>query len=390
MNSKKYGVLGAGMQGAAAAFDLARFGKAQGVWLSDLSWNKAKTQAERINSLLREQMVYPQELKIENEKALIDFLKPLDGALSAVPYFLNVSITKAAIEAKTHLCDLGGNTDIVFQQLSLAEQAKEAGITVVPDCGLMPGLGNIFALYAIETLDSVESVKIYCGGLPQHPKPPLNYKLVFSMEGLTNEYFGKAAILREGCVQEIDTFTELEEITFEQPIEKCEAFTTSGGTSTCPWSFQDKVKIYEYKTVRYPGHYQMMKAALDLGLLDTTPIEIRNIKISPREVFHAVVTPKITFSQDKDLVVLRAVCKGIRNQRAETLVLETIDYFDEETGFTAMERTTAFPAALVLETVVSNDTAAGVCPLEKAISAKDYLPQLKDRGISIKIKTINP
>ncbi len=378
------------MQGAAAAFDLARSGKAQGVWLSDLSWNRAKTAAERINSLLREQIVYPQELKIENEKALIDFLKPLDGALSAVPYFLNVSITKAAIEAKTHLCDLGGNTDVVFQQLSLAGGAKEAGVTIVPDCGLMPGLGNIFALYAIETLDAVHSVQIYCGGLPQNPKPPLNYKLVFSMEGLTNEYFGKAVILREGHVQEIDTFTELEEIAFEQPIGKCEAFTTSGGTSTCPWSFQDKIKTYEYKTVRYPGHYQMMKAALDLGLLDTSPIEVRNIKISPREVFHAVVAPKIAFPQDKDLVALRAICKGIRNQRPETLLLEMIDYFDEETGFTAMERTTAFPAALVLETIVSNDTAAGVCPLEKAISAKDYLPQLKGRGISIKIKTINP
>lgn len=381
---EKYGILGAGMQGTAAAYDLARFGDADEIWISDLSWKNAKSSAERINTLLERGIVYPKELNVTHEKGLVEFLKPLDGALSAVPYFLNVNITRAAIEAKTHLCDLGGNTETVFQQLALTADAKEAGITIVPDCGLMPGLGNIFALSAIETLDTVEQIRIYCGGLPQKPIPPLNYKLVFSIEGLTNEYFGKSVVLREGRIQHIDTFTELEEIIFEEPIGKCEAFVTSGGTSTCPWSFQDKIIKYEYKTVRYPGHYEKIKTFLDLGFLDLNPVEVRGEKIRPRDLFHALVAPKITFPDEKDLVVLRAHCEGIKNEKRETLVLECVDYFDEETGFSAMERTTAFPAALVLQTIVKENKARGVSPLEKTIDASSYLKELERRGFNIK------
>ena len=380
---KKYGVVGAGMQGTAAAYDLGRFGEADEVWISDLSWERAKASAERVNTLLQRKIAYPKELNVTHEKGLIEFLKPLDGALSAVPYFLNVSLTKAAIEAKTHLCDLGGNTDVVFQQLEQASEAKKAGITVVPDCGLMPGLGNILGLYALETLGSVERIRIYCGGLPQRPTPPLNYKLVFSIEGLTNEYFGKAIVLRNGAIQKIDTFSELEEITFEESIGKCEAFTTSGGTSTCPWSFQDKIKYYEYKTVRYPGHYEKIKTLLDLGFLDLDAVDVRGTKVRPRDLFHALVAPRITFPHDKDLVVLRARCEG----QKETLILELIDYFDDETGFSAMERTTAFPAALVLETIVRENQARGVSSLEKTVHASSYLSELKKRDLKMKMNS---
>src|SRR5690606_618993 len=139
---------------------------------------------------------------------------------------------------------------------------------------------------------------------------PLGYKLVFNIGGLTNEYFGKAYILRNGKVTEIDTFDELEEIEFDSPVGKCEAFTTTGGTSTAPWTFEGKIDTYEYKTVRYPGHYEKFKTMLELGLLDTEPVKVGEAMISPRDVFHSVVAPKIDFPDDKDLVVLRTTCKG--------------------------------------------------------------------------------
>jgi len=380
-----YGVLGAGMQGVAAAYDLAKYGKAKEVHLADVCLETAETQAKRLNDLLETAVVKPHCVNVSNAEQLISFLNPLDGVLSAVPYFLNVKVTEAAIETKTNMVDLGGNTDVVFDQHRLTEKALKAGITVIPDCGLMPGLGNVFASYALETMDEVTDVEIRCGGLPQTPRPPLNYKLVFSIGGLTNEYFGRAHILKNGKREEIDTFAELESIEFKDPIGKCEAFTTSGGTSTSPWSFEGKIKNYNYKTVRYPGHYEKFKAVLDLGLLETDPVKVGNVEVSPRDLFHEVVKPRISFPDDKDLVVLRATCRGTKAGQPHTLVLETIDYFDEKTGFSAMERTTAFSAALVLEMITENELERGVCRLEQSIPPMEYLTELKKHSIPISL-----
>ncbi|MBI4041412.1 MAG: saccharopine dehydrogenase NADP-binding domain-containing protein [Deltaproteobacteria bacterium] len=383
---KRYAVLGAGRQGVAAAYDLAKFGQAQEIILADREPSLAQNQATRLNKLLQKKLVTPTALDVSDTSFLFNLLKPIDGVFSAVPYFLNEKITQMAIETQTHMVDLGGNTDVVWKQHQLSSNAKAAGITIIPDCGLMPGYGNLLAVYALETLDEVHSVHIRCGGLPQQPKPPLQYKLVFSIEGLTNEYFGKAHFLRNGKIIEVDTFTELETLAFQPPVGTCEAFTTSGGTSTCPWSFEGKIQNYDYKTVRYPGHYEKIKTCLELGLLDTTPVTVGDCTLSPRQVFHTVVTPKINFPEDKDLVVLRATCQGIKNGESKTITLETIDFLDDTTGFSAMERTTGFSAALVLEMLVLGNYPTGVHRLETTLSGKTYLEHLQKHSIPVSIR----
>ncbi|GIW22149.1 MAG: saccharopine dehydrogenase [Candidatus Sericytochromatia bacterium] len=381
--SYTYAVLGAGMQGTACAYDMAKFGDAKKVKIGDIDFEKAKSSANRVNKLLEKEIVFPYKVSVDDENSVLEFLQGVNSFLSAVPYQFNIKISEIAIKAKSSMCDLGGNTDIVKEQLKLNSYAKEANISIVPDCGLMPGMGNTLAVYGMELLDSCEEVQIRCGGLPQNPKPPLDYKLVFSISGLTNEYFGKAYILRDYKVTEIDTFTELEEIEFDY-IGKCEAFTTTGGTSTCPWTFEGKIKTYEYKTVRYPGHYSKFKTMLDLGLLDVEPVIINDVKVSPRDVFHKVVAPKIDFPEDKDLVVLRTTCKGLKDNRKTEYTFEIIDFFDDKTGFTAMERTTAFPASIVAIMIAQNKIEKGVISLEKAVSGKLFVKELLKRDIKLK------
>lgn len=381
--SYTYAVLGSGMQGTACAYDMAKFGNAKEVRIGDINLEKAKASADRVNKLLGKEMVFPYQLSINNENEVLNFLNGVDSFLSAVPYQFNLKLSELAIKAKASMCDLGGNTDIVRAQLELNSLAKESGISIVPDCGLMPGMGNTLAVYGMELLDICEEVQIRCGGLPQNPKPPLDYKLVFSIGGLTNEYFGKAYILRDSKVTEIDTFTELEDIEFDY-IGKCEAFTTSGGTSTCPWTFEGKVKTYEYKTVRYKGHYDKFKTMLDLGLLDIQPININGNEISPRDVFHKVVAPKIDFPEDKDLVVLRTTCKGVKDNKNIEYTFEIIDFYDDKTGFTAMERTTAFPASIVAIMIAQNNVKKGAISLENAVSGKLFVKELSKRDIKIK------
>jgi len=283
------------------------------------------------------------------------------------------------------MCDLGGNTEIVLEQLKFGPQAPEAGITIIPDCGLAPGMANTLAVYAMSKMDRPQEVRIWCGGLPQHPKPPLDYKPVFSIEGLTNEYFGKAYVLRDGRVQELETFTELEEIEFPPPVGRCEAFITAGGTSTstCPWAFEGELQRYEYKTVRYPGHYEKVKVLLDLGLLDPEPVEIAGERVSPRELFHRVDPARISFPDDPDLAVLRVQCRGGNKGLPLEAQLDLMDLHDEATGLSAMERTTAFPAAIVATMIAREELARGVVTPERAVPPGPFIAELGRRDLQL-------
>lgn len=377
----RYAIFGAGMQGTAAAFDLAQFGDADEITLFDQTKERADEAALRLNKLIGRELCIGDEMDVRDGGEVEKRLKGIHCTLAAVPYFFSPSIAMACIHAGSHMCDLGGNTTITRRVLSLDREAKSAGVCLIPDCGLAPGLSNTLAVYGMSFMDETDSVHIRCGGLPQDPKPPLFYKIVFSIVGLTNEYFGEAVFLRDGKIVKVPTFTGLEEIEFDKPVGKCEAFVTSGGTSTCPWTFQGKVKEYDYKTVRYPGHYERFKVMRDLGLLDNDPVDLHGQKVIPRDVFHAVVAPRLAFPNDKDLVVLRVTVRGKKDGQEQRIVLEVMDFEDEKTGFSAMQRTTGWSASIVAIMMAHGDVKPGATPLEVAIDGKKFVEQFKRRGI---------
>jgi len=383
MTKYTYAVLGAGLQGTACAYDMARFGDAREVRLGDVSLPIARAAAAKVNRLIGRRVARAFRVDVANARAVKNFLTGVDSFLSAVPYYHNVSVARAAIAAKANMCDLGGNTDVVFQQLKLNAAAKKAGMTIIPDCGLCPGMGNTLAVYGMEKFDRPRSVRIRVGGLPLAQHPPLNYFLSFNIAGLTNEYFGKAFVLRNGKVTKIDTFSELEILEFPAPVGLCEAFVTTGGTSTCPWTFEGKLEEYEEKTVRYPGHYGKFKTMLDLGLLSEKPMRVGKVKIAPREVFHAVVGPQLTVDEPRDVVVLRVTVTGEKAGREGSMILEIMDFFDAKTHFTAMQRTTGYPAAIVAEMMARGEVAKGAVRLENAIEARTFVKALPLRDIKL-------
>lgn len=379
----RYLVLGAGMQGTAAAYDLARFGEAELVTLADIDLDRAKEAAARVNRLTGCELARAAQADVRAGRTLAQLLTGYDAVLSAVPYHFNLEITGAAIAARAGMCDLGGNTAVVLDQLKRDPEARKAGVTVVPDCGLAPGMANTLAVYAMSKMESPREVRIWCGGLPLRPKPPLGYKLVFNIEGLTNEYFGKAQVLRHGKVVELETFSELEELEFPPPVGRCEAFITAGGTSTCPWTFAGKLERYEYKTVRYPGHYEKIKLLRDLGFLEPEPVSLDGGEVSPRQLFHKLVPPRISFPDEPDLVVLRVTCSGVDRGRAMEVQFDLLEFADEATGFSAMERTTAFPAAIVAEMIARGELERGVIPLERAVPPAPFVAELAKRGFAL-------
>lgn len=223
-----YAVIGAGRQGTASAYDLAVHGNAARIALVDVDENAAKSATSRINQLTGCKIAEGLKIDVQDKKAIGEALKDIDGLISAVPYYFNLELTKAAIKTKTHMTDMGGNEEVVHDQLNLTNEALKAGITVVPDCGMGPGMTGSLAAYGISIMDKPQDVYIWDGGLPQNPMPPWNFQLTFHVNGLTNEYYGEATYLREGRIIKVPTFAEYELIDFP-PIGKLEAFTTSGG-----------------------------------------------------------------------------------------------------------------------------------------------------------------
>lgn len=377
----QYAIVGSGMQGKAAAYDLAKFGDAEMITMVDVSATVAQEAATRLEKLTGQSIFKPKRLDVTDRNEVLALFQQVDAVFSGVPYAYNLELTRLAIEAGAHFCDLGGNTSVVKQQLECDSSAKAAGVSIAPDCGLAPGLGNILAADAIGKLPEIEKISIRCGGLPQNPKPPLDYHLVFNVEGLINEYFGHAALLRDGHLLEVPTFDELETLTFKEPVGEVEAFTTSGGTSTAPWTFKGKLANYDYKTVRYKGHFEKFKTFKDIGLFERDEIELNGQSIQPREFFKALLLKRLTMPGEKDLVVIRVEAESAR----ERLTYDLMDFYDEKTGFSAMERTTAYPAAAVLCLQVKGSIKPGAVPIEASVPTDAYLEELRKRDLDLKV-----
>ena len=378
-----YAVLGAGRQGAAAAYDMIRFGDAGAVLLADRDGDLAADAAERINRLTGSTLASPAQVDVTDNRALVAFLKPVDALLSAVPYAFNQTVTLACIASRTHMCDLGGNTDVVRSQLALNGEALAAGISIVPDCGLQPGMGNTLAVYAMGQMSDPQEVRIWVGGLAQEPRPPFDFLLTFNVEGLTNEYDEMSIVLQDGERVVLPAFEGLEEIDFPPPVGRCEAFLTTGGTSTCPWTFEGKLRTYVEKTVRYPGHRATFRAFRDLGLFVRQPLRVGEVAIVPRDLYHALLKPRIDFPDDRDLVVLRVQCDGKDSGRAVRVTLDLMDFHDPVTGFRAMERTTGWPAAIVAQMQARGLVQPGATPLEVAVRPEPFLVELRRRGFDL-------
>ena len=362
----RYAVVGAGRQGIAAAYDLVMFGDASDVVFVDLHEAAAREAAETINRLIGRQVAAAACADARDLARLREVFAGCHGILSAAHYAVNLGITDLALSMGLHMVDLGGHTGVVRQQQARDSEARAASVTVVPDCGMGPGLNVSLAAYVMGHFDTPREIRIWDGGLPQDPQPPWNYASTFAMSGLTNEYDGSAYFLRNGVIAEVPCFADLEELDFAPPIGRLEAFVTSGGLSTSPWSWAGKLQVLENKTLRYPGHCAMFKAYGQLGLLGLEPIDVSGGTVVPRDVLHALLEPRIGASAGpvKDVCVMRVTGTGLRDGKPWRFTVELVDRFDEVTGFTAMQRLTGWHAAIVLGLAVRGQLPAGVCSVE--------------------------
>jgi len=373
-------VLGAGRMGFGAVFDLAHNSpQVEAVTVADFDLKKAQEVAEKVNS----DKVTAHHIDVSNLSDVVELMRAHDSAISCVNYWYNAELSKAAIATNTNFCDLGGNNYIVDEQLALDEEARAAGINIIPDCGLAPGMVSILAMHGAARFDEIEEIHIRVGGLPQAPKTALQYQLVFSVEGLINEYIEVARVIRDRQIKEVESMTEIESLKFDG-FPTLEAFQTSGGTSTLPDTFLGKIKELDYKTIRYAGHCEKFKTMIDLGLCSSEEMMVDYAKITPRKVFGELLTRHLP-ADEPDYVLVRLEFVGKKDGEKKRLRYDIVDKQDEATGLSAMMRTTAFPASIIAQMMASGDVLMrGATPQEKAIDAEKFVAELARRNIVIK------
>ncbi|MCG7334990.1 saccharopine dehydrogenase NADP-binding domain-containing protein [Sporosarcina sp. ACRSM] len=373
-------ILGAGLMGKEAARDLVKSEEVDKVYLADLNVRQAEDFAEELLSdkldILR--------LDAQNDVQLRDVMRLGDVVINALFYTFNEKVARIAVDIGVHSIDLGGHiggaTDAV---LALAEQAKAKGITIIPDLGVAPGMINILTGYGAGKLDQVKTIKLYVGGIPVNPEPPLNYNVVFSLEGVFDHYTDPSHVIRNGQLLEVPSLSEVEPIYFDQYGE-LEAFHTSGGTSTLTKSFPN-VEMLEYKTIRYKGHAEKFQLLVDLGLLSRNKVVMidgRPVKI--RDVMRELLSPQLRLGDKSDVVLLRVIVSGIKNGNPVTYEYDLITEKDQTVNETAMARATANTISVVAQMIGNGMiTKRGVHPPEQIVPGELYIQEMKKRGVVI-------
>ena len=372
-------VLGTGMIGTAIAIELADSGLFDKVTAVDASAEALQRCQEKAAG-----RVAIRRVNLGEPGALEAVMEGAGVAVAALPHSLSLGATEAAIAARCHLVDLVGSR--YPDKAALSGAAQDAGVLIVPGCGVAPGITNVLAGRGVELLDETDDVTMLCGGIPEHPLPPLGYQVVFRLESVMGLYTRPATAIVDGVTVELPPLSGLEKCVFPAPIGECEA-AISDAHSTA-YTLKGKVKNLVEKTVRYPGHFGKMAVLAELGFLSDKPVTTPSGTVTPKEVAMAVLEPLMRGGSHRDATVLRVTVTGRRNGVRTTLAWEMVDLYDEAKQMTSMAKTTAFPAAIVAEWIATGRLReAGVVPPESLLIGERFEPfmaELKKKGIEIK------
>jgi len=371
-------IVGIGNIGSVAAEDLARSVSDCEVVVSD----KEEARARSISRKIGMKNVSWSALDATNRRELVKTFGEFDLAMGFLPGELGYGLLEACIAAGKPLVDASYMPE---NPLTLNDKAARAGVTIVPDCGLAPGISNVLIGNSAGKLDMVETVQIMVGGLPEEPVPPLGYVITWSAEGLIDEYTRKVVMVKEGKVVEVEALSGLEEVNF-QGVGRLEAFYTDG-LRTLLHTVRNAKEMCE-KTLRYPGHAEKIGMLRDLGFFERDRVHVNGVGVSPRALTVQLLTRKLCKAEIRDIVALRVEVSGVKRGKRIRHVYHMLDCYDRERGITAMARTTAYPASIIAQFLLKEAMREkGVVPPEKIgadeVLFRRFLNELKKRGVAI-------
>lgn len=384
----KIAVIGAGLMGSAATKYLVERKEVETVQLVDKDQNRLEQTAKSAKS----SKLVPRLLDASDRASISEAVENFDAALIALPHAASLSTDLAVIDAGVNAVDL------VFGdlQMKLHPKCLRAGMTLIPGCGVAPGIVQVLAGEAARQLTSVEEIHMLVGGLPQVRRPPLNYRIVFSFEQVLEMYANEGVrVIRDGKVKKTKALTELERVSFPKPYDEMEAFLTDG-VATLLYTMKGRVKVMDEKTVRYPGHAKQIRTMIESGLVSTTPVKLDGAKITPRKFLSAILEPKLLLGKEKDVTLLRVTVTGTKDGSVVKHEYEMVDYFDEVERVTSMARTTAYTGAIAAMLLADGRISEkGIVPPESAFvgpTFKTLFRRLAEKNVrfSETMKTIAP
>lgn len=309
----------------------------------------------------------------------------VDVVIATCGYQNYAELTKTCAASGIGMVDLGGNPEVVAKQKESNELAKKTGATIIPDCGLAPGLIGILGMHAFQTIaqrkGSEIDVKLRVGGLPKEPgtvdENPLQYELTWSADGLINEYEVDADELRDGNLIKVKALTACENAIIKTPwaVEEFEAFVTGGGSSNLPTLLQGKARNVDYKTLRYRGHCNIMRGIQRLGFFSKY-----------RKTLTQALETELTSTTDDDIVIATAGARGKSpSGKSMYIVYEIFCEKDKTRKFSAMAQTTGFSAAIIAQMIANKTiTMTGVVDGEVAVPGQAFIDKFQATGIKIK------
>lgn len=393
-------VLGAGMVGSVMAVDLA----ADAGWSVTVADGRAEAlRAAQDRARAAGVTVAAVNADLSSPAELRRAIEPADIVLGALSSALGFVTLRRVIEAGKNYADIAFMPE---DALELDASAKSRGVTAVVDCGVAPGMSNMIAGHEVAALAEPRSVAIYVGGLPRDPRPPFLYKAGFAPADVIEEYTRPARLVEHGRVVVREALSEPEFLDFAG-LGRLEAVNTDGLRSlvrTLPVPFMKE------KTLRYPGHYDLMRAFAATGLFGKEPIEVGGgaARVSPRDVLASLMFPKWTYAPgEEDLTVMRIVVEGVRHvpggvrggagggggraaggadlELESRVTWDLVDFYDRRWGggvergggATSMARTTALPATTVARRIAAGELGdAGVIPPELLGSRPGFLESI--------------
>jgi lysine 6-dehydrogenase len=349
-------VIGCGRMGSVIAREIACLSPDSHLILADKDVSRVRRLASEIGAD-RIEGVYLNASRVGDIGRV---MKGADVAIGALPSKYGYNCLLGAIKAGVNLVDI---SYVEEDPLALNRRAKERGIIIVPDCGLAPGLSNLLIGRACSTMDEVKEARIYVGGLPQLPRPPLNYSVTWSLEDLIEEYTRKVRILINGEVREVPPLSGLEKVDLFPEVGELEAFYTDGLRTML--RLRRKVGNMFEKTLRYPGHASKFKTLYELGFLDDKEVEVEGHKISARKFTERVLEEHLASKDPRDLVLLFVEAIGKRGGKARGLKFRLVEKFREEKKVTAMSELVSFMASTVSKLILDGEIKKrGVIPPE--------------------------
>jgi len=372
-------LLGCGNIGSIAARDLAESLPSAKIVVVDAS----RARAEQTAADIGQGNVSYALLDASNRNELVRTVRKFDLAIGALPGFLGLRACKASISAGVDMVDVSFMPENIMK---LHRDALKAKVCVVPDCGMSPGLGSILVGHASSQLDTIESVHMFNGGLPEKPLPPLDYVITWSSKDLIELYTRRANIVQEGKMIQVEATTGIEEVMFPG-VGKLEAFYTDG-LRTLLHTVKVTGEMWE-KSLRHPGHIEKINLLRALGFFEGDPVQVEGVKLAPRALTEKLLEMKLKKPKVRDTVAMLIEIVGLRNASRIKFQYYMLDRFDRKRQITAMARTTAYTTSVVAQLVIKKVIEEkGVIPPEKLGMNKGiysrFMDMMKQRGISAK------